>query len=112
MYIQEILRKHALWSKGEEGGERANLRGADLSGANLREADLRHCIGNMREIKSAQWDTYAVVWTDSVLAIGCQQHPIKFWQSVTDEQLADMASDGVEWWKRNRRILVAHGILT
>lgn len=33
--IQEILRKHQLWLDGEEGGERADFSGADLSGANL-----------------------------------------------------------------------------
>ena len=48
--IQEILDKHLKWLKGEEGGERANLRnanlryadlyGADLGGANLSYADL------------------------------------------------------------------------
>ncbi len=41
-----ILAKHLHWLKGEEGGERADLRdadliGADLSYANLRDADLR-----------------------------------------------------------------------
>ena len=48
--LQEILRKHKLWVKGEDGGDRADLRdtclygadlrGADLRGANLTEADL------------------------------------------------------------------------
>ena len=36
----ETLDKHALWRKGEEGGERADLSRADLSGANLSWADL------------------------------------------------------------------------
>ena len=44
--LQIILEKHKRWINGEDGGERANLRGADLrdadlSGANLRGADLR-----------------------------------------------------------------------
>ena len=38
--ISEILRKHKLWLKDEDGGERANLCGADLSCADLRGADL------------------------------------------------------------------------
>ena len=33
--ISEILRNHKLWLKDEDGGERANLIDADLSGANL-----------------------------------------------------------------------------
>ena len=44
--LAEILRKHLLWLKSMEGGERAylsdaNLRGANLRGANLRGANLR-----------------------------------------------------------------------
>lgn len=43
--LAEILRKHGLWLRGEPGGVRDDLRGADLrwadlSGANLRDADL------------------------------------------------------------------------
>ena len=39
--LQEIIKSHGRWLRNEEGGERANLRGADLRGANLRGADLR-----------------------------------------------------------------------
>jgi Pentapeptide repeats (8 copies) len=44
--LEVILDKHKKWLNNEEGGERANLRLADLRGANLertnlREADLR-----------------------------------------------------------------------
>ena len=35
--LDDILRKHALWINNESGGERANLRGADLSRADLSE---------------------------------------------------------------------------
>ena len=43
--LNEILEKHKMWLNCEEGGERADLReaelrGADLRGANLRGADL------------------------------------------------------------------------
>ena len=43
--LDEILKKHAVWLDNKDGGKRANLRcadlsGADLSGANLRCADL------------------------------------------------------------------------
>ena len=39
--LKEILEKHKMWLNGEEGGERANLRSADLIGADLIGADLR-----------------------------------------------------------------------
>ena len=35
-----VLEKHGKWLRGKPGGERANLRYADLSGANLSGADL------------------------------------------------------------------------
>ena len=39
--LKEILKKHKMWLNGEEGGERANLRSADLIGADLKGANLR-----------------------------------------------------------------------
>jgi hypothetical protein len=39
--IKEVLEKHLDWLNDENGGEVANLNGADLHGANLRGADLR-----------------------------------------------------------------------
>ena len=40
MDIKLILEKHAKWARGEDGGERADLRGADLCDADLCDADL------------------------------------------------------------------------
>ena len=45
--LPTILASHAIWARGEAGGERANLsdadlRYADLRNANLRGADLRY----------------------------------------------------------------------
>ena len=39
--LSEILERHRKWLAGEAGGQRADLREADLRGADLREADLR-----------------------------------------------------------------------
>ena len=41
MDIKLILEKHAKWIRGEDGGECANLRGADLCDADLYGANLR-----------------------------------------------------------------------
>jgi hypothetical protein len=38
--LGEIIAKHKKWLVGEEGGSRANLSGANLSGADLSRADL------------------------------------------------------------------------
>ena len=42
--LSEILERHRMWLNGEEGGERANLQGADLYGAGLQRTDLQHAI--------------------------------------------------------------------
>ena len=50
--LNDIIKKHEKWLKREKGGERANLRGADLCDANLRDADLRGadlCDANLRD---------------------------------------------------------------
>ena len=39
--LKAIIYKHAKWARGEDGGERANLRGADLCDADLCNANLR-----------------------------------------------------------------------
>ena len=78
----------------------ANLSNADLSGANLSG-----CIGNMREIKSAQFDTYDVTWTKDALAIGCQQHPIKEWWQFDDATIIKMDGDMLLWWKKWKLVL-------
>ena len=36
--LKAICEKHIKWLRDEEGGERANLRDADLQGADLRDA--------------------------------------------------------------------------
>ena len=48
----EVLRLHQLWFNNSEGGVYADLRGANLWGANLRGADLREADlwgANLRE---------------------------------------------------------------
>lgn len=39
--LKDILDKHLKWLRDEDGGERANLSWADLSGANLYEAAIQ-----------------------------------------------------------------------
>ncbi len=38
--LNEILKKHEMWLNREEGGEKAGLSGADLTGATLVGANL------------------------------------------------------------------------
>lgn len=40
--LEAILDLHKMWLNREEGGERADLRGSDLSDSILRNSDLRY----------------------------------------------------------------------
>jgi uncharacterized protein YjbI with pentapeptide repeats len=84
----------------------ANLRGTNLRAANLRDANLRGAIGNMREIKSAQFDQWTVAWSSDVLAIGCQQHAIKQWRNADPRWIAAMDSSATDWWSRYGELLL------
>ena len=56
MDIKLILEKHAKWIRGEDGGERADLRNANLRGADLCDADLRGA--NLRGADLCDADLY------------------------------------------------------
>ena len=51
--LNVILDKHRKWLDDEVGGERANLRGADLRGASFNEADLRRASLNGADLNGA-----------------------------------------------------------
>ena len=76
----------------------ANLSKANLSDANLYGANLSRAIGNMREVRSAQLSTWPVVYTNSRMAIGCQNHSIAAWWAFTDAEISDMDSNALAWW--------------
>ena len=81
--LKEILEKHSKWLHDEEGGERANLRGADLYGADLREATLRGadlCEADLREadlcgadLREAKLDNIRYGDTTSFFALQCPE---------------------------------------
>jgi hypothetical protein len=105
----EQLQQHTDWLRDGSGNRieaiNANLSGANLSdanlrGANLSGANLRWAIGNMREIKSAQFDQWPVTWSSDDLAIGCQQHAIEKWRNADPRWIAAMDRGATDWWSR------------
>ena len=89
----------------------ANLSGANLSGADLREAGLcganlrRMACGNNREIRTMQTGGWGIVYTDDMMAIGCQQHSLSEWRSFSDDQIADMDKGALDFWRKWRPVL-------
>ena len=51
--LAEIIAKHKKWIDNDEGGERADLSGANLSGANLKGADLRNADLRNADLRNA-----------------------------------------------------------
>ncbi len=90
----------------------ANLAGANLADANLADANLAGARGNMREIKSAQFDTWPVTWTrarDGVttLQIGCQRHDLELWRKADPRWIAAMDGNAPAWWEQYGAIVLA-----
>ena len=94
--LKEVFRLHKLWLEDHKDGVRANLIGANLGGANLR-----YCIGNSKQIKTIQTETYYITYTDKVMAIGCKQHTIEEWFNFDDETIDKMnKGTSLEWWAK------------
>jgi hypothetical protein len=120
--LNVILDFHRKWRNDEDGGRRANLGGADLWGANLGGADLgdadimganlRSASGNLREVKSAQFDTWPITWTCApdgitILQIGCQRHALDMWIKSNPRWIAAMDARATEWWGKYRDVVLA-----
>jgi hypothetical protein len=106
---------------------RADLTGADLTGANLTgaklpwakltwadltRANLTGAVGNMYEVKSAQFDRWHLVWTrarDGVttLRIGCQSHDLEMWRKSDPRWISAMDGNATAWWAQYGAIVLA-----
>ena len=107
--LQEILDNHKLWLD-DEGGERADLRGAYLRGANLGDANLSGAYlsgatGNLKELKSVFVETWPITYTADVMQIGCERHTIDAWWNFDDERIANMDPQALAWWKKWKPVL-------
>ena len=66
--LKAIIDKHAKWARGEDDGERADLRNADLRGADLYGADLRGAnlrnanLHGARNVDKVAWDTHTAFY--------------------------------------------------
>ena len=84
----------------------ADLQGVNLRGADLQGADLQEAVGNMIEVKSAQFERYKLTWTADVLHIGCQRHPIADWFNFTDLRIDAMdRGHSLVWWNKWKEVI-------
>ncbi len=47
-----------------------------------------------------QLDTYAIGFNKTMLTIGCQQHSIEDWSNFTDNEISNLDTDALVWWKK------------
>lgn len=76
-----------------------DLRFVDMRGVDMRGVRFCNTVGNMREIKSLQLDTYAITYTADRLQIGCENHAISEWWEFDDETIAAMDTGALDWWR-------------
>ena len=94
--IGEILRKHTLWLDGADGGEKANLRGANLSGEILKISPIT--------LTGLRW---WILVSDDYLEIGCQRHTHAEWADFNDDAIAAMDSSALAFWRVWKEPLLA-----
>jgi hypothetical protein len=80
----------------------SNLQYADFTGATLKDCKLQdaiinYAIGNMREIRSMQLESWQITFTEHVLAIGCRQYSWEEWNQFSDGELELMDEYAPSW---------------
>jgi hypothetical protein len=83
----------------------ADLRDANLIGTYLRRADLSYadlwgCIGKNKEGVTFFTEFYTVNFTKDFLNIGCKTYSYEKWFGFTDDEIAEMAIDALEFWNK------------
>jgi len=94
--IIKFLEKHLRWVKGEEGGEQADLSGANLSRANLIGA-------NIKIFHGGKWIAFI---DPELIRIGCKCFTSSEWDGFSDEIIDNMANGALEYWKENKEIIM------
>jgi len=79
----------------------ANLIDANLRGANLRGADLRGA--NLIVITRGHWTVYI---TKGHIRIGCKAYSLNDWETFTDNEISEMDSRALEFWKENKELII------
>lgn len=54
--LDEVLRKHKMWLDKAEGGERANMQGADMQDADMRGANMQGANMQYADMQGANID--------------------------------------------------------
>lgn len=85
--------------------EEADLRGSDVRGADmdqvyLLKANIQPITSDGKFIRHISAEPYGASYTSDQLQIGCQNHPIAAWFSMTPEQMEPLGPEAVEQWEK------------
>jgi hypothetical protein len=60
-----------------------------------------------KAVNTITTNKYIITIADNYMKIGCRNHSIKDWEAFTDEQIADMDTGALAWWKVWKPIIFA-----
>ena len=84
----------------------ANLYGADLYGADLYGADLDDEKITKSPLEIAGLHYWCLI-SDGFMRLGCKRFSHSEWSEFTDEQISEMDSKALEFWKQWKAPLLA-----
>ena len=90
----------------------ADLYGADLYGANLYVANLCGAIIDYETVSKTPIQIpcglkYVALITDGYMRLGCKRYKHSEWAAFSDEQISEMDSGALEFWKQWKEPLLA-----
>jgi hypothetical protein len=81
----------------------ADLMGANLWGTDLRGVNLRDAIGKVYQITGLCWQ---VIFTENQIQIGCEIHPVEEWRTFSNERIAKMGDEALEFWQEYKQYIL------
>ena len=124
---RQFLGKTLYRIKAEMWNSFKDIKKGQLGGYVENDANLSHqmnawvyenaCVyGNARVYGNAEVSKLCLVniiglnWnitiSDYHIQIGCELHTIEQWEKFTDEEILDMDSNSLNWWKDHRAIIL------
>jgi uncharacterized protein YjbI with pentapeptide repeats len=87
---------------------KSDLRGSNLSECNLSKCDLEGTVGNLRQVKNLSITSeYNITYTHTHLQIGCANHSIEDWRTITLERvLWRGGKKAAELWEQHKEWLL------
>ena len=77
----------------------ADLRGVNLRGVDLTRANLRNTKHDYTILKIINELKYHIVLIDDLVTVGCRVYTYKEWKSFSNEEVSEMGSEALDFYK-------------